>query len=152
MRTRGFTGRHMLATMLAFFGTIIAVNMTMATLATRSFGGTVVDNSYVATRNYNRWLEEAREQEALGWRSAVALDAERRITVTLHQDEAALAGARLTAVARHPVGRADDVAIAFAEIAPGRFRSLGPLPAGRWQLHLSIRRGGDEMRAIEELS
>jgi len=152
MSMRRFTGRHMLATMLAFFGTIIAVNVTMATLAARSFGGTVVDNSYVATRNYNRWLAEARAQEALGWEREVALDVERRILVTLRRGEAALAGAGLTGVARHPVGREDDVAFAFAEIAPGRFRSLAPLPAGRWQLHLSIRRGGDELRAIEELS
>ena len=152
MRTRSFTGRHMLATMLAFFGTIIAVNMTMATLAARSFGGTVVDNSYVATRNYNRWLAEARAQQALGWEHTVALDGERRVVVAVRRGETPLAGADITAVAHHPVGWVEDVAVVFAEVAPGRFRSRAPLPAGRWQLHLSIRRGADELRAIEELS
>ena len=57
--TRQFTGRHMLAILIAFFGTVIAVNMVMAVLATRTFGGLVVENSYVATRQFNGWLEQA---------------------------------------------------------------------------------------------
>ncbi|MFP5454579.1 MAG: FixH family protein, partial [Alphaproteobacteria bacterium] len=53
---RGFTGRHMAASMVGFFTVVIAVNVTMATVASHSFGGTVVDNSYVASQRFNRWL------------------------------------------------------------------------------------------------
>ena len=48
-----FTGRHMLAIMLAFFGTIIAVNLVMAIFASRSWTGLVVKNSYVASQEFN---------------------------------------------------------------------------------------------------
>ena len=40
-----FTGYHMLAIMVAFFGVVIAVNLTMATFASRSWTGLVVENS-----------------------------------------------------------------------------------------------------------
>ena len=42
-------------------------------MAIGTFGGTVVDNSYVASQNYNRWLADADEQEALGWKTKAAL-------------------------------------------------------------------------------
>ena len=45
---RPFTGRHMAAIMVAFFGVVIAVNVYMARLATSTFTGVVVENSYVA--------------------------------------------------------------------------------------------------------
>lgn len=61
-----FTGKHMLGLMLAFFGVIIAVNLTMATLASKSWTGLVVKNSYVASQQFNRDLEAAKAQNALG--------------------------------------------------------------------------------------
>ena len=45
-----FTGFHMLACMIVFFGVIVAVNLTMATLASQSWTGLVVKNSYVASQ------------------------------------------------------------------------------------------------------
>ena len=62
-----FTGRHMLFAMLAFFGVIIAVNLTMAAFATKSWTGLVVKNSYVASQAFNRELEQAKVQAARGW-------------------------------------------------------------------------------------
>ncbi|MEM9470430.1 MAG: FixH family protein [Pseudomonadota bacterium] len=64
---RQFTGRHMLLAMLAFFGVIIIVNLTMATVASRSWTGLVVKNSYVASQAFNRELEQAKLQAARGW-------------------------------------------------------------------------------------
>ncbi|TIO06396.1 FixH family protein [Mesorhizobium sp.] len=66
-KSREFTGRHMLVTILAFFGVIIAVNLTMATLASTSWTGLVVENTYVASQQFNRKAEEGRAQAALGW-------------------------------------------------------------------------------------
>ena len=57
----------MLSIMLAFFGVIIAVNVVMATLASTSWTGLVVENSYVASQEFNRKAEESRAQAALGW-------------------------------------------------------------------------------------
>ncbi|MGI9356451.1 MAG: FixH family protein [Rhizobiaceae bacterium] len=66
-----FTGWHMMACMLAFFGTIIAVNLTMAMLASGSWTGLVVKNSYVASQKFNDRLSEARLQTESGLRSKI---------------------------------------------------------------------------------
>ncbi|MER9592090.1 FixH family protein [Mesorhizobium australicum] len=62
-----FTGRHMLAIILAFFAVVITVNLTMATLANTSWTGLVVENTYVASQQFNKKAEEGRAQAALGW-------------------------------------------------------------------------------------
>jgi nitrogen fixation protein FixH len=66
-KPRAVTGRHMLAFILAFFGVVIAVNLTMATLANTSWTGLVVENTYVASQQFNKKAEEGRAQAALGW-------------------------------------------------------------------------------------
>jgi len=45
MTGKPFTGRHMLAVLVGFFGVVIAVNFIMASYATSTFGGVVVENS-----------------------------------------------------------------------------------------------------------
>lgn len=142
-----FTGRHMTAILVAFFGVVVSVNMLMATLATRTFGGVVVENSYVASQHYNRWLAAARRQDALGWSIRPSLGADRRVDVVL-----SAAGAELTGFARHPLGRAPDMALTFARTANGHLRSKQALPQGRWSIHLLARKGSDEARLIETLS
>lgn len=137
----------MAATLIAFFGVVIGVNITMATLATRTFGGVVVENSYVASQRYNGWLEAARKQDALGWTITPTLDKARRIHVALP-----IAGANVTGVARHPLGRAKDISLRFRTGEDGRSRSIEVLPAGRWAVHLLVRSGNDEARIIEVLS
>ncbi|HET9398451.1 MAG TPA: FixH family protein [Sphingomicrobium sp.] len=81
-----FSGRHMTAILVAFFGVVIAVNFTMALFATRTFGGVVVENSYVASQKYNGWLDAARRQEQLGWAIEPGLDGRRRVTVAINVD------------------------------------------------------------------
>lgn len=72
--TGRFTGRHMLAIMVAFFGTIIAVNVTLAMFANRSWTGLVVKNSYVASQEFNGKVEEGRRQAALGFTPTLSID------------------------------------------------------------------------------
>ena len=141
-----FTGRHMTAILIAFFAVVIAVNMLMATLATRTFGGVVVQNSYVASQKYNEWLAKAREQEKLGWVIAPKLDEQRRVTVAL-----GVTGAIVTGFARHPLGREADVPLRFLAVLGG-VRAERPLPEGRWAVHLLVRKGSHEARVIETLS
>ena len=72
-RPREFTGKHMLAVILAFFGVILAVNLTLATLANTSWTGLVVENTYVASQQFNKKAEEGRAQAALGWTSKLTI-------------------------------------------------------------------------------
>lgn len=70
-----FTGLHLLFTMVIFFGIIIAVNIGMAVLARTSWTGFVVENSYVASQQFNEKMAETRAQAALGWAGRFDLDA-----------------------------------------------------------------------------
>lgn len=145
-RTFRFTGWHMLATMVLFFGVVIAVNVTMATLATRTFGGVVVENSYVASQEFNGWLKAARAQDRLGW-TATVQNIDGRLVV-----DSRAGGAVATAIARHPLGRLPDVALRFTETAPGRYVATTRLPAGRWRIHLALVRGRDRADFIRDLA
>lgn len=147
---RQLTGKHVAAIICAFFGVVISVNAVMAVLATRTFGGTVVDNSYVASQKFNGWLAEARAQRALGWRAGVSLDSDRRALLSLSKDGLPLAGAAARGYARHPLGRAPDVSLVFDRAAPGRLVSRERLPAGRWYLHLLVTRGPERADLIAE--
>ena len=138
--TRPFTGWHMTMIMVAFFAVVIGVNVTMARLAIGSFGGTVVENSYVASQRYNGWLARARQQAALGWKPAVSTDSKRHVLISVMTAKGALSGARIAATATHPLGALPPISLAFVS-KDGTARSLQALPAGRWLLHIEITQG-----------
>jgi nitrogen fixation protein FixH len=141
-----FTGRHAAMILIAFFGVVISVNIVMASFALSTFGGTVVDNSYVASQHYNEWLARADAQDRLGWDRSVTVDADRHVRLAVRKDGAAVEGLRIVATLRHPLGQTHARAMRFAPAADGALRSLDALPAGRWQLDLSVHRGADEAR------
>jgi nitrogen fixation protein FixH len=149
--SRPFTGRHMLIAMLGFFGIVIAVNFTMAWFASSTFGGTVVDNSYVASQKFNGWLKDSRDQEKLGWAPALSLNAGRHPVLAVRIDGAAQPGFTATGSAHHPLGRAPDVALVFDAGADGELVSRAPLPPGRWYTRITISRDGRVMRLAETL-
>jgi nitrogen fixation protein FixH len=143
-----FTGRHMAAIMVGFFGVVIAVNIGMARVAGSTFGGVVVENSYVASQNYNRWLHEAAAEKALGWRLTAGRRADDRVTVTVSGP----AGSdRLTGIARHPLGAAPDRPLAFSRNADGSFLSDQALPDGRWIVRFDLEAGGRKLQVEQEL-
>ncbi len=142
--TRAFTGRHMWAVMIGFFGVVIAVNVVMARFAIGTFSGTVVENSYVASQEYNRWLAEARAQAALGWKVAVSVDAARHVHIRADAAAGALPTADVRAIAAHPLGRIPDRALVFTDGGNGDHVSTMALPAGRFLIHIVIRSGGHE--------
>ena len=67
-KSNEFTGRHMWLLALSFFGVIITVNVVMATLAIRSWTGLAVDNSYVASQEFEEKRLAHEKQRAAGWR------------------------------------------------------------------------------------
>jgi nitrogen fixation protein FixH len=141
-----FTGRHAAMILVAFFGVVISVNIVMASFALSTFGGTVVDNSYVASQHYNEWLARADAQDRLGWDGSVTVDESRHVRLTVRKDGVLVEGLRILATLRHPLGQTPARAMRFAPAAEGTLRSLDALPAGRWQLDLSVHRGADEAR------
>jgi nitrogen fixation protein FixH len=141
--TRRFTGWHMTAILVVGFSVVVAVNMLMATLAVGSFGGVVVENSYVASQNFNAWLEEAREENALGWTASVSRAGDGRLRV---KTSGAPEGTQAIAELRHPLGREETITLPLRNDGTGEFISADPLPEGRWLVRLTLSQGSDQMR------
>lgn len=151
-RIRRFTGYHMATILVAFFAVVIAVNVVMARYAIGTFGGTVVENSYVASQKFNGWLKEAQKEKALGWSLSDPKREQDRLI--LHVEDAtgaSLAGAAVAMRAEHPLGQAPERDLRFLEIAPGKYRSMEPLPAGRWKLRIRIVQAQHELDTAAEV-
>jgi nitrogen fixation protein FixH len=132
-------GWHVLAVILAFFATIIAVNVTFAIYAVRSFPGEDVRRSYLQGLRYNDALAERRAQAAQGWRAGVVLrgdaaDALLEVRLT-SRDASAIDDAALTGALEWPTSSQFDRALTFESLGDGRYVArLGELTPGRWRL------------------
>ncbi|RJT24747.1 hypothetical protein D5I55_04540 [Chakrabartia godavariana] len=151
MKARKFTGWHMTGILVAFFGVVVTVNIVMARAAIGTFGGTVVENSYVASQKFNGWLDQAKAQDKMGWTVDARLDAGRHVMVAAGTASGPLHGVTVEALVRHPLGRVPERTLRFIATGEGHWTSAETLPAGRWLVHLNVRRGGDAYRKVEEL-
>ena len=144
---REFTGKHAAAIIVTGFAIIIAVNLFMATLAVRGFGGVIVENSYVAGQEFNDWLDAAEEQKALGW----SVEMTRSENGYLLIDTTSVPdGVIVSAVARRPLGQPESKSLGFIEATPGNHVSLEPLNSGRWIVRLKVASPDGETWSIEE--
>jgi nitrogen fixation protein FixH len=148
--TGPFTGRHFSAIIVAFFAVVVGINFMMAYLASSTFGGVVVENSYVAGQHFNRWLDQAEQEKALGWKAEVSRLGDNRIAIVLIG--APTSGVTLGAVARHPLGRMADRKLRFVPAGAGRFVSEQPLPVGRWRLRIEADSATGAWRKEQDIS
>lgn len=148
LTTGPFTGRHFAAILIGFFAVVVAINLVMARYASATFGGVVVENSYVASQQFNGWLRAARREAALGWSAAVQREADGRVAVTMGGDLPA--DLTITGEARHPLGRESDRKLVFRRLPDGSFLSNTPLPAGRWKLRLEAVAGAQRWRSEQD--
>lgn len=146
---RPFTGRHATAIIAGFFAVVIAVNVLMARLAISTFGGIVVENSYVASQNYNTWLDEAAKEKALGWQAGIDREGGDVVVSLADSANRPITGAKVAIDAVHPLGRVPDHALMVREIAPGRYAA--PLTAGRWRLRIAASAQGHTWRTVGDL-
>lgn len=149
--TKPVIGWHMTIIFGAFFGVVGAVNFNMARLAIQGFGGTVVDNSYVASQHYNDWLDKAKAQDALGWEEQITIDEARHVTVSIKADDTMLAELRAVGKVVRPIGQREEISLDFQLLDSGILRSTAALPAGRWRAELTIRHNTDIARYRQEL-
>ena len=130
--TREFTGRHMLLLVFAFFGVVIAVNVGMATVATTSWTGLVVQNSYVASQEFETRRLAHEAQKAAGWTATFAFEGDRAsLRVTDREGRPIdLGGVQLHV--NRPVGGHDDQSVALARSEDGTYGAALVLDAGVW--------------------
>jgi|GEM_PF-324437 len=136
-----FTGKHMLFVMLSFFGVIIIVNLTMATLATKSWTGLVVKNGYIASQRFNKNQEAHEKLIAAGWQSALEYN-NGLFSLTLTKNSKVLANCVVTALLNRPVHENDNQRLQFKyshterQQAGGHYIVRNQLKPGRWNLEV----------------
>lgn len=136
-----FTGKHMLAIMLAFFGVVITVNLVMATAANRSWTGLVVKNSYVASQEFNRKAEEGRAQAALGWQGTLAIGGGRVTYGLVDASGAAVEVQGVVAKFRRPAYEAEDRTVTLVRGADGTFGVDEAVRDGVWIVEVDAEAG-----------
>ncbi len=146
---REITGRHVLITLLAFFGLVVLVNVAMVRAAISTFGGLDTPSSYEAGLQFKAEEARAAAQNARDWTVTASLTPSGNnhvLAVDVHDVlGSAVAGIAVNARLMHPVDERRDLAIALGEIGPGRFRGTAAVPAGVWRLELIIGRDGAQL-------
>lgn len=144
------TGRHVLIMLMCFFGVMLAANITMATLAIKTFRGEVAANPYQAGLKFNTEIAEARAQAERNWRVAGrthhAADGATTVTFTARDaSNAPIAGLEMSVVLESPTDRKRDRVLTVRETAPGDYLAEGSADAGAWMLELVAKRDGVRM-------
>lgn len=133
---RPFTGWHMLAIMVAFFGVVIGVNVFLAISSSRTWTGLVVENSYVASQEFQKKLDLQREQAALGWTPAFSYRAgELRFALDDAEGRPLDIGTVTVALTR-PVGAAEDQTVTLERQADGAYALALTLADGVWDAQI----------------
>mgnify|MGYP002278068560 CR=1 FL=1 len=145
------TGRHVLAIIVAFFLVIFAVNGVFLYVSLRSHPGVTTEDAYRKGIGYNRELEEADRQHALGWKATVAVE-NGAISIRLTDaDGAPLHGVRVTVDCRRPTHDGEDRTFRLREYDAGLYRAKDAvLPTGRWVLRFDIVDADDKRLRVEE--
>jgi nitrogen fixation protein FixH len=140
-RSHGFTGWHMLTIMVAFFGTIIAVNIFMAYLANASWSGMLSKNTYVASQDFNKNAARAREWAREGFKGDLAVEAG-RVRYRLTGPADLLTGIdHVEAIFHRPVGDKQDFSLKLTR-QQDAFSAAEALPSGPWIVDLAAMRNG----------
>lgn len=137
-KRRQFTGYHMILVMVAFFGTIITVNMIMAWHATHSWTGLVVKSSYVASQHFNEVTAQKQAHAAMGWQTAIDYQ-DQQLTVTVTDNTGSvIENAIVTAALGRPAHEQLDRTLQFAETNAGTYTVSEVLEPGLWQADFTV--------------
>lgn len=138
-----FTGWHMLGIMVLFFGTIITVNVVMAWNAISSWSGLVVQNTYVASQQFNGKVEAAKAFAASGLEGALQIS-DGRVIYRLKdaQGKPVLADA-VTVTFKRPVDEREDFQLALVADGKGNYSAMREMVAGQWIADISTARTGE---------
>ncbi len=142
--TRHLNGRHVLLSLIGFFGIVFAVNGVMIYKAESTFGGLDTDDAYRKGLAYNERVAAAEAQAKLGWRNKLDyLPERRRIRVSLTDAAGeAVSGLALMAQVQRPATNRFDREIALEQTGPGIYEAdVAVLDAGWWTVNLTARKG-----------
>ena len=147
-RERPFTGWHMLASLLAFFGVVVGVNLTLAYFANSTWSGLVVENGYVASQSFGDDLARAKAQDALGWTVAMSHGNDRVRFTFADATQQKISGLSVSGVLRRPASARFDTPLTFSAIGAGVYSAPANLAPGLWEVE--VQASGDGVAAYRK--
>jgi nitrogen fixation protein FixH len=129
----GVKGRHVLMSLIGFFGVMLIANGLFVYFALSTFTGSDSD-PYRRGLHYNETLAAAERQAEKGWQSALSYDeGKQRLSLGLidHQSRP-VTGLQIEAVVGRPVTDKEDHALLLKEEASGVYSADIDLPPGQW--------------------
>ena len=139
-----FTGWHMLAITLLFFGTIITVNVTLVVYANRSWTGLVVENSYVASQHFNELLADRRHQTELGITATLKAEGGSLVVLLAGPRQKPEPGAMVTVRLGRPSHEGSDRTFELAEDRSGSYSAPAQLADGIWSGGIVVKTAGGQ--------
>ena len=142
---------------VGFFGIVLAANGALIWFAFQSWTGLDTGSAYERGLAYNRTLEAARQQAALGWKVGFSFEQtgahQVLIELTLedrHGD--LLESAEVQATIVRPTHAGYDFVQSLAHQTAGRYQALVDLPLpGQWEIRIVALEGGDTYRLTERV-
>lgn len=150
-------GRWIPWAFVAFFGVVLAVNATMIVIALTTWPGLETKDAYQRGLAYNRTIEAAADQAALGWRVDLTFEqtGQRRGVVRLDLADRLgnlLQRAEVRAAFVRPTEDGHDVIVDLPHHQGGRYLAEVELPlAGQWEVRARVVERGQEYRLRERI-
>src|SRR3569623_2722493 len=119
MATKPLTGTKVFLMLVAFFGIVSSVNVTMAKLAISTLPGTDVDSPYAAGLAYDREISAAQDQAARKWKVSAHIERRGDGNAELQVEARDAAGQQLTGLTfagrlERPTDKRADMAVELA--------------------------------------
>jgi nitrogen fixation protein FixH len=144
---RPLTGWRTLGIAVACFGVVFAVNGYMAYSAISTFTGETEPSPYEHGLAYEKDIEAAKAQAALGWSVSghVARDDAGAAAIEIHMQDSAgtpVRGLSVTARLESPENVKFDTSAPLSETAPGVYEGHATAQPGQWDFLIEASQGG----------
>ena len=140
MAAKPLTGTKVLLMLVAFFGVVIGVNVTMMKLAIATLPGTEVDSPYAAGLVYDREISAAQDQAARKWKVSAHIERRADGNAVLQVEARDASGRPVTGLKfggrlERPTDKRADLAVELAEAGSGVYRgNAASVAPGQWDL------------------
>jgi len=140
MAAKPLTGTKVFLMLVAFFGIVIGVNVTMMKLAIATLPGTDVDSPYSAGLTYDREISAAQDQAARKWQVNAHIERRADGAATLQVDARDAKGQPMSGLnfggrLERPTDKRADLAVELSEVGIGIYRgNAAAVAPGQWDL------------------
>jgi nitrogen fixation protein FixH len=136
----------------AAMAVVIAVNVGMAWSAIRTFPGAAVNDTFDHSNGYDKVLNAAARQAALGWSLQLTVEAGVPVAVLTDRHGRPVEDARMTVIAQRPLGAEEAGQMTFRSNGHGRYAGTTALtPPGQWDLLFTASIGDRHFHATRRI-